>query len=81
MEHFVQQYTIGTVQQKGAEGPFFNYTYTAAGFADEDTAKVTQALYERYAEMAWVANEETSDTADDSRGGTPFSEEKVAGKF
>jgi hypothetical protein len=82
IEHYVQQYVIGVVQQKGAEGPFFNYTYTAAGFADELTAKTTQQLYERYAEMAWVANEETSDTADDGRGGgATFNEEKVAGKF
>ena len=65
--HFVQQYEIGIVTQRGAEGSYFNYTYTAAGFADEELAKICSDLYHRYADMAWQANDEGGDTADDSR--------------
>jgi hypothetical protein len=59
--HFVQMYTIGIVQQRGAEGPYFNFTYTSAGFADKETVQVTELLYERFSEAKWAANEETAD--------------------
>lgn len=65
--HYVQMYTIGIVQQKGAEGPYFNYTYTGAGFADEHVAALTASLYEKYADSAWQANDETNDTSEDGR--------------
>jgi len=65
--HYVQQYEIGIVQQKGAEGPFFNYTYTAAGFADIELAEIGSSLYHKFAEVKWQANDEGGDTVDDSR--------------
>lgn len=66
--HFVQMYTIGTVMMKGAEGPYFNYSYTGAGFADAETCKITEALYSRWAEADWQANEETADVEADGGG-------------
>ena len=82
--HYLQMYTINIVQQKGAEGPFYNYTYTAAGFADEELAKITSALFERYEQSAWVASDESNDTAEDGRGsgnGRGQPNEKMASKF
>lgn len=65
VDHYVQQYEIGIVQQKGAEGPFYNYTYTAAGFADAELAEITSGLYHRYAELSWQANDERTDSLDE----------------
>jgi hypothetical protein len=65
--HFAQLYTIGIFQAKGAEGPYFNYTYTGAGFADEPIAEITAGLYAKYADAAWQASDETSDTMEESR--------------
>src|SRR6187431_2433159 len=67
--HFCQVYTIGSVQQKGAEGPYFNYTYNGAGFVDQETIKITESLYHRFAEARWTANEETADVSEGSNGG------------
>jgi hypothetical protein len=65
--HFVQMYKIGVVQMKGAEGPYFNYTYTGAGFADKEEAKITEKLYSRFADAKWQASEEDADTTEDTR--------------
>ena len=82
--HFVQVYNIGTVQAKGAEGPYFNYTYTGAGFADAETAKITEELYHQFADRDWLASEEDVDVESDAAGGDKparqFNEE-VASKF
>jgi len=67
--HYVQMYKIGIVQQRGAEGPYFNYTYTSDGFADKDEAQITERLYERFADARWQANEESADVTEDTRGG------------
>jgi len=66
-EHFVQQYNIQVVQMKGAEGPYFSYNYAGAGFADAHTAEITSGLFRRYADAAWVANDEESDSAESSK--------------
>ena len=62
--HFCQVYTIGSVQMKGAEGPYFNFSYTGAGFADDDTAKLCNELYEQFGNQGWRANDEEEDTPD-----------------
>jgi hypothetical protein len=84
--HYCQLYDIGVIQQKGAEGPFFNYTYTGAGFADQDTASITAHMYNQFADAAWQANDETADTAEDGRGGNSGEargqpNEQMASKF
>lgn len=56
--HYVQVYTIGAVQQRGAEGPYFNYTYVGAGFADQKNADLCAILYDKYGTVDWVASDE-----------------------
>jgi len=84
--HFTQLYTIGTVQEKGAEGPYFNYTYTSSGYADAELCEKTEALYNRYADKAWQATEEEPDVTEEkaSNGGKPEKgppNEAMASKF
>jgi|KBSSwiStaDraftv2_1062776.scaffolds.fasta_scaffold127782_2 hypothetical protein len=73
--HYVQMYTIGSVQQKGAEGPYFNFTYTGAGFADEETAAICSDMYERFSKGGWIANDEVEDIPD-----KPVFDNTTAGK-
>jgi hypothetical protein len=78
--HFCQVYDIGTVQQKGAEGPYFNFTYTGAGFTTAEQAKITEELYETFSKGGWVANDEAEE--EQVTNATPRNvDEKVAGKF
>ena len=66
--HYGQLYTIGIVQQKGAEGPFYNFTYNGAGFVDQETIKITEMLYHRFAEARWTASEESADVPEGGNG-------------
>jgi len=80
--HYAQCWEIGVVQEKGAEGPYFNYTYRAAGYPEQAVAEITQAMYNRYKQVEWMANDE-SEREGESRGGTtsgPVNEE-MASKF
>lgn len=81
--HFCQIYDIGSVQQKGAEGPYFNFTYTGAGFADEATAAHCSAMYDQFGKGGWIANDEAEDEPvfDRTGTGTRQHDEKVASKF
>lgn len=80
--HYAQVYDIGSVQQKGAEGPYFNFTYTGAGFADEHHAKLCNELFESFSKGSWVANDESEDEPvfDKSSVGRAY-DEKTASKF
>lgn len=63
VDHFGQVYDISVKQEKGAEGPFFNYSYTSAGYATEDEFAITKHLFERFSSLEWRANNE--DAGDD----------------
>jgi len=80
--HYVQVYSIGSVQQKGAEGPYFNFAYTGLGFADKEQADMCAELYNRFGQGGWIANDETEDEPvfDKSSTGKTINEE-TAGKF
>jgi hypothetical protein len=78
--HYVQVYDIGSVQQKGAEGPYFNFTYTGAGFADERVAALCNSMYEQFGQGGWVANDEAEDAPVDKSPPRQY-DEKTAGKF
>lgn len=56
--HFVQLYEIGIQTVVGADGPYYNYVYTGAGYADEETCKITSAMYDRFKEADWTASDE-----------------------
>lgn len=80
--HFVQLYDISSVQQKGAEGPYFNFTYTGAGFADKEQANRCSELYEQFGASGWVANDESEDEDLKPSTSTPRSvDENMASKF
>ena len=81
---YAQMYNIGITLVPGAEGPYFNYTYSGAGFVDEHTVNITESLYRRFADSSWVTNDEESDVADDGRAGRadkPQPNEAMASKF
>jgi hypothetical protein len=69
VDHFAQVYKIGIVQERGDEGPYNNYTYTADGYADEETYEITKGLYERFDQLDWRANDETEDPDKHEGGG------------
>jgi hypothetical protein len=79
--HYCQVYEIGTVQQRGAEGPYFNFTYTGQGFADQQQATYASALYEQFGKGGWVANDEAEDEPVFDKANPKNIDEKVAGKF
>ena len=79
--HYVQVYDIGTVQQKGAEGPYFNFTYTGAGFADEQMATICSSMYEQFSKGGWVANDEAEDEPPVEKSAPRQFDENTAGKF
>jgi hypothetical protein len=80
--HYCQIYEIGTVQQRGAEGPYFNFTYTGQGFADQAQAAYCSAMYEQFGKGGWVANDEAEDEPVFDKGNASKNiDEKVAGKF
>lgn len=71
VDHYGRVITMGRVQEQGAEGPYWNYTYTSNGFANAEQFEVAEALYNRYKDADYRASDEGEDTA----GG-----EKVDGK-
>lgn len=82
VDHFGQAYKIGVVKQQGDEGPFYNYTYTADGYASEEEYETAKMMYEKFRDEDWVANEEEGDTdindvGGRSKGGAPVSEEEI----
>lgn len=79
--HFAQMYKIGVVLAKGAEGPYYNYVYTGAGYADEHEAGITAQMFNRFREAAWQANEEMADTNEDSRPARGPGNPEMASKF
>jgi hypothetical protein len=79
--HYCQIYEIGTVQQRGAEGPYFNFTYTGQGFADQQQAAYCSAMYEQFGKGGWAANDEAEDEPVVTNHTGKTVNEEVAGKF
>jgi len=69
VDHYGQRYVIGITQERGDEGPYFNYSYTADGFANEEEYNACRALFERFSSTEWRANDETEDPDKASGGG------------
>lgn len=68
VDSYGQVYDIGITQEKGDEGPYFNYKYTAAGFVqDEDLFNRVKALYDKFTTESWRANDETEEP--ENKGG------------
>lgn len=83
VDHYFVKFRIGTVVEKGAEGDYYNYVYTMNGFLDEATGVETKALYERFKETAFRANDERDDEGNkaDVAGGRPKSGPSDSDKF
>ena len=78
--HYCQVYDIGSVQQKGAEGPYFNFTYTGAGNAGIEQSEICSGLFHQFDKGGWVANDETADEPPPEKPARQY-DEKTAGKF
>jgi hypothetical protein len=61
--HWTQLWELGVVQEKGAEGPYFNYTYRSAGYPTQEAMNAAHRLYDRFKEMEWAANDEAEKEA------------------
>jgi hypothetical protein len=81
--HFCQVYDISSVQQKGAEGPYFNFAYSGAGFTTAEQAAAAQQLYETFSKGGWVANDEAEEeqVTNAAAGTEKVYDENVASKF
>lgn len=66
VDHFYCRYRIGSTVEKGDEGDFYNITFTSNGFVDQELGKVTGALYERFKDLQYRANDERDDEGDKS---------------
>ena len=78
--HYAQVYEISSVQQKGAEGPYFNFAYASAGFANEGEAIKAKELFDRFGSVNWVANDERDEEAPKG-GASRQTDENLASKF
>lgn len=81
-DHYNQVFTMATTDEKGDEGPYKGYKYSAAGFVTEEEAEISKATYEKYGSLDWKSNDEEGDES--SAGGegasrTKSTDEQVAG--
>ena len=75
-DHYTQQWEIGVTQEKGQEGPYFNYSYKAAGYPPQEIAEYCKSMYERYQQLDWRATDEH-----EADGGHANSGENGVSKF
>lgn len=63
VDHYYQVYTMGVTDEVGDEGPYKGYSYTSSGYVeDPDLAAKMKAVYDKFRELDWKANEESDDT-------------------
>lgn len=82
VDHFAQVYKIGvTAETNDANEAYFNYNYISDGYADEETFAITKALYERFSEADWKANDESEEADKKESSNAAFKEGGGSGKF
>lgn len=70
VDSFAQVFDMSVVSETNNDGDkFYNYAFTAAGYADEETFKITSGLYERYNSAEFRANDESEDADKGESGG------------
>lgn len=69
VDSYGQMYDIGVNKVPFEDGYFYNYKYTAAGYADEDTYNTCKALYDSFSTSSWRANDEHEDEEVGTGGG------------
>lgn len=78
VDHFNQQYIIGSVVDKGPTNEtFFNYSYRGDGYADEKTCQTAEAWFTHYKDSRFQASDEGEDSPD---AAGPIGESPVHGK-
>lgn len=64
VNHYGQVFNIGIKQEKGDEGPFYNYDYSADGYLqDADLYKELEGLYQTLKTESWRPNDEGDEEA------------------
>jgi hypothetical protein len=74
VDHFAGVYNINAVADKGPDGPFFNFSYSAAGYVDEDTYSITKQLHDKFKVADWSPSDENEEQSDVMSGGAATSD-------
>lgn len=69
VDSYGQVYNIGVNKVPFEDGYFYNYKYTADGFADEKDFETCKALYDSFSASSWRANDEHEDEEAGATGG------------
>lgn len=69
VDHYYGKILAGVVQQKGAEGDFYNFRYQLDGYVDEGTAQITEGLFKKFETLAYRASDESEEGDANSAGG------------
>lgn len=65
-DHWNQMFSITAIKTKNqANEEFFNYIYSANGYADERQSKLCKEQFDNFQKINWVASDETEDTDGD----------------
>lgn len=62
---FAQKYKMVVKEDKGPQGPFFNYGYVADGFASEAEFKIGKDFFDHYKDASFRASDEGDDEKTD----------------
>lgn len=82
MEHYGQLFDIGTILENKDGQPYYNVTFTAAGYVqDEATYKRYEALYQQFADKDWRANDERDESQEPGGAGGGKTEYTGGKKF
>lgn len=68
-DHYYQQYKIGVVKEDNGGDAFFNFTYTADGYASEEDCSIAKGLFDRFSTTTWKANDEGDGDTDRNNAG------------
>lgn len=75
-DHYAQMYTMKTTDEKGDEGDYKGYAYTANGYASEEVYNKAKELFELYKDEDWKTNDNDEETAAPSAAGGSATSDK-----
>lgn len=82
MEHYGQLFEIGTILETKDGQPYYNVTFTAAGYVqDEAQYKRYEELYKTFADKDWRANDERDESQEPGGAGGGKTEYTGGKKF
>lgn len=65
VDHYGQAYKMIATDEMGAEGPYKGYGFQADGWATEEEFAITKAMFGKFGDADWMANDEVDE------GGSP----------